>query len=211
MHGKERSRPERIADPWGERTPYGRDGAWPVRVDQHLAEGADQGEVDWFISASILHSNGDEIDIAVKDGRIVGVRGDRHSRVNRGRLGPKDLFGWQANLSPDRLTRPLVREDGELRETDWDTALGRVVERSRELLSESGPGAFGFYTSGQLFLEDYYTLSVMARGGRPPGASQRHQPRAAQRPAPAAHRARLDRSRLCRRARGRLREAREHS
>src|SRR4029079_17058644 len=28
-----------------------------------------------------------------------------------------------------------------------------------------GCGAFGFYTSGQLFLEDYYTLALVARGG----------------------------------------------
>jgi ferredoxin-nitrate reductase len=157
--------PDRIADPWGERTPYGRDEQWPVRQDQHLADGVDPAEVDWYLSASILHSNGDEIDIAVKDGRIVGVRGDSKSRVNHGRLGPKDLFGWQANASPDRLTRPLVREAGELRETSWDDAMERVVARSKALLVDKGPGALGFYTSGQLFLEDYYTLSVMARAG----------------------------------------------
>jgi anaerobic selenocysteine-containing dehydrogenase len=156
---------DRIENPWGERNPYPRDGEWPTRVDMHLADGVDPGEVDWFISASILHSNGDEIDIAVKDGRIVGVRGDERSRVNHGRLGPKDLYGWQANNSPDRLTRPLVREGGELRETDWDTAMERVVARSKELLSESGPGSHGFYTSGQLFLEDYYTLALMVRAG----------------------------------------------
>ena len=121
---------DRIRNPWGERTPYARDGDWPTRVDMHLA-GIEPGDVDdWFISASILHSNGDEIDIAVKDGRIVGVRGDEHSRVNHGRLGPKDLFGWQANNSPDRLTRPLVREGGELRDTDWDTAMERVDRKS---------------------------------------------------------------------------------
>ena len=156
---------DRIENPWGERTPYPRDGEWPTRVDMHLADGVDPDEVDWFISASILHSNGDEIDIAVKDGRIVGVRGDEHSRVNHGRLGPKDLYGWQANNSPDRLTRPLVRESGELHETDWDTAMERVVARSKELLAEKGPGSHAFYTSGQLFLEDYYTLAVMVRGG----------------------------------------------
>jgi anaerobic selenocysteine-containing dehydrogenase len=142
-----------------------RDEQWPVRQDQHLADGVDPAEVDWYLSASILHSNGDEIDIAVKDGRIVGVRGDSKSRVNHGRLGPKDLFGWQANASPDRLTRPLVREAGELRETSWDDAMERIVARSEALLVDKGPGAFGFYTSGQLFLEDYYTLSVMARAG----------------------------------------------
>ena len=40
-----------------------------------------------------------------------------------------------------------------------------VVERSRELLATKGSGALGFYTSGQLFIEDYYTLALVARGG----------------------------------------------
>ncbi|WP_241474815.1 molybdopterin oxidoreductase family protein [Nocardiopsis xinjiangensis] len=115
-------------------------------------------------SATILHSNGDALDIAVKDGRVVGVRGRGKDRVNRGRLGPKDLYGWQANHSPDRLTHPLVRRDGVLTETDWDTALGLVASRSRELLDEQGSTALGFYTSGQLFLEEYYTLAAVGHG-----------------------------------------------
>ena len=40
-----------------------------------------------------------------------------------------------------------------------------VVVRSRELLDTAGSGSLGFYTSGQLFLEDYYTLALVARGG----------------------------------------------
>ncbi|MFD6948916.1 MULTISPECIES: molybdopterin oxidoreductase family protein [unclassified Nocardiopsis] len=134
-------------------------------MDAHLAEGVDPDQVDrWVQSATILHSNGDGLDIAVKDGRIVGVRGRDADRVNHGRLGPKDLYGWQANQSPDRLTRPLVRRDGELVETDWDTAMDLVVRRSRELLDEKGPSALGFYTSGQLFLEEYYTLAAIGHG-----------------------------------------------
>jgi len=107
----------------------------------------------WVQTASILHSNGDALDIAVKEGRIVGVRGRGVDRVNKGRVDPKDLFGWQANNSDDRLERPLVRENGELVEASWDKAMGRVVGRSKELLEDKGPLAFGFYTSGQLFLE----------------------------------------------------------
>jgi anaerobic selenocysteine-containing dehydrogenase len=160
------TRIDRIADPWGTRTPYGPGDTWPERVDSRLAEGVTEQDVErWVPTASILHSNGDAMDIAVKDGRVVGVRGRAQDRVNHGRLGPKDLFGWQANHSPDRLTRPLVRENGELVETDWDTALERVVSRSRELLGEQGPSALGFYTSGQLFAEEYYTLGVIAHGG----------------------------------------------
>ncbi|GAA0594590.1 nitrate reductase [Streptomyces crystallinus] len=157
---------DRIAQPWGSRTPYGRHEAWPTRVDTHLAQGVEPGDVErWVGSASILHSDGDAMDIAVRDGRMVGVRGRATDRVNHGRLGPKDLFGWQANSSPDRLTRPLIREGGRLVECDWDTAMGRVVARSKDLLDHDGPGSIGFYTSGQLFLEEYYTLAVLARAG----------------------------------------------
>ena len=99
--------PERIADPWGPRTPYGRDEPWPARQDAHLADGAEPER--WVPAASLLHSHGDGIDIAVQDGRIVGVRGRPESRINRGRLGPKDMYGWQANHAPDRLDPALQR------------------------------------------------------------------------------------------------------
>ena len=117
-------------------------------------------------SASVLHSNGDAFEFAVRDGRIVGVRGMATDRVNRGRLGPKDLFGWQAIGAADRLRRPLVRDGGTLREVDWGTAMQRIVDRSRALLEEPGGwGRFGFYTSGQLALEEYYTLAVIGKAG----------------------------------------------
>jgi anaerobic selenocysteine-containing dehydrogenase len=134
-------------------------------VDTFLQDGVDEQAVQrWVPSASVMHSNGDGLDIAVKDGRIVGVRGRADDRVNHGRLDPKDLFGWQANASADRLTTPLVRVNGRLVEADWDTAMQRVVERTKHLLGTHGPGSIGFYTSGQLFLEEYYTLGVIAHG-----------------------------------------------
>ncbi|SFF03351.1 molybdopterin oxidoreductase family protein [Blastococcus tunisiensis] len=160
------TRTDRIAEPWGSRTPYGPGETWPTRVDSYLADGLTEADVDrWVQSATILHSNGDGLDIAVKDDRIVGVRGRAVDRVNHGRLGPKDLFGWQANNSPDRLTKPLVRRRGKLVETDWDTAMDAVANRAKELLEEQGPRAISFYTTGQLFLEEYYTLGLIAHGG----------------------------------------------
>ena len=59
-----------------------------------------------------------------------GVRGRGDDRVNRGRLGPKGLYGWQANNSADRLLHPLVRRDGELRRGE----LGRGDEPGRRAL-----------------------------------------------------------------------------
>src|SRR3954471_10143711 len=160
------ARRDRIAEPWGTRTPYGSGEAWPVRVDTFLRPDVTADEVErWVQTASLLHSNGDGIDLAVVGNEIVGVRGRAADRVNHGRVDPKDLFAWQANASGDRLTRPLVREGGDLVECDWDTAMTRVADRAKELLEEQGPSAIGFYTTGQLFLEEYYTLGVIAHGG----------------------------------------------
>ncbi len=158
---------DRIADVHGQRTPHARGTVWPARVDQWLEPGTAEESVEsWVQSACVLCSNGCGVDIAVRDGRMVGIRGRATDVVNHGRLGPKGLYGSTAwATAPDRLTRPLVREGGRLVETDWETAMGRVVERSRALLEDKGPLSHGFYTSGQLFLEEYYTLAVIGKAG----------------------------------------------
>jgi hypothetical protein len=72
---------ERIVSPWGDRTPFG-PGSGGARLDRHLADGVDPEHVDrWVQSASMLHSNGDATDIAVRAGHII-----RCSRPRR-RLG----------------------------------------------------------------------------------------------------------------------------
>ncbi|MGK4005219.1 nitrate reductase [Sorangium sp. So ce1036] len=135
-------------------------------MDQVLDPGVAEADVErWVHSACVLCTNGCALDIAVRGGRMVGVRGRGADHPNHGRLGPKGLFGWQANRARDRLTRPLIRHGGQLVETDWDTAMGAIVARSRELRAMHGAGAFGFYNSGQLLLEEYYTLAVFTHGG----------------------------------------------
>ena len=97
---------------------------------------------------------------------MVGIRGRAGDLVNHGRLGPKGLFAsWQGVSHQDRLRRPLIRENGKLVECDWDTAMNRITERSKSLLQERGPLSHGFYTSGQLFLEEYYALAVIGKAG----------------------------------------------
>jgi anaerobic selenocysteine-containing dehydrogenase len=158
---------DRVANVFGEATPHSPKTVWPARVDQHLDDGLSERDVDRLVqSACLLCSNGCGADIAVKDGVMVGIRGRPGDTVNHGRLGPKGLYGstpWAS--SPDRLTRPLVREGDRLVECDWDTAMSRVVAESKRLLAEKGPLSHGFYTSGQLFLEEYYTLAVIGKAG----------------------------------------------
>ncbi|MFF9482794.1 molybdopterin oxidoreductase family protein [Streptomyces sp. NPDC014733] len=155
---------DRIRDVWGDRTPYPAGGMWPLRADVCLSVPQERVE-RWVPSACVLCSNGCGLDIAVADGRIVGVRGRPEDRVNHGRLGPKGLFGWQAGGAHDRLLHPQMRIDGELRRVGWDTAMAAVTARSQAVLADHGPLAMAFYTSGQLLAEEYYTQAVIARGG----------------------------------------------
>ncbi|KAJ3040232.1 hypothetical protein HDV00_011330 [Rhizophlyctis rosea] len=152
-----------IAAPFGERTPYGQ-GVWPSRVDHSLS--IEPENVDkWVRSACVLCSNGCGLDIAVKDNKIVGVRGLASDRVNHGRLGPKGLSGWIANHNPDRLTHPLIRKNGVLVKATWDEAMELICSKTRDVLEELGKNGIAFYTSGQLFLEEYYTLALITKAG----------------------------------------------
>lgn len=156
---------DRIDDIWGARTPYAAGEAWPDRVDEFLLDGVDASAVQrWVRGACLLCSNGCGVEVAVADGRMVGIRGRAQDRVNHGRLGPKGLYGWQGQ-GHDRLTAPLIRENGRLVETDWDTAMTAVVQRSRSLLGAKGPLSHAFFTSGQLMIEEFYTLAVIGKGG----------------------------------------------
>src|SRR5438045_6717079 len=119
---------DRHANVWGERTPFAASGEWPVRVDEHVLEEPER----WVQSACVLCSNGCGMDVGVKEGRIVGVRGRSEDRVNHGRLGPKGLYGWQANNAPARLTSPLLRRDGELSEASGVEGMGLRVARTSE-------------------------------------------------------------------------------
>jgi anaerobic selenocysteine-containing dehydrogenase len=78
------SRAGRIDDIWGDRTPYARGVGWPTRTDEYV-----EGDVErWVQSACVMCSHGRGADIAVRDGKIVGIRGRVDDRVNHGRLGP---------------------------------------------------------------------------------------------------------------------------
>ena len=150
-----------IHDLWGPRTGFSGLHAWPERVDERTCEAPER----WVPSVCVLCSVGCGLEIGVRDNQIVGVRGRAADRVNRGRLGPKGLHGWQANHAKDRLTTPLIRKGGVLEPTSWNEALDLLVERTTVLRRDHGAGTLGFYNSGQLCLEEYYTLAVMAEIG----------------------------------------------
>jgi anaerobic selenocysteine-containing dehydrogenase len=134
------------------------------RIDSNLRI---EGEPDaWVQSACLLCSNGCGLEIAVKGAAIVGVRGSANHPVSFGHLGPKGEHGWVANASKRRGTAPMIRRDKnqKLREVSWPEALSFFVERFKAAWA-SGHQNLACYNSGQLVLEEFYTLAKLWRGG----------------------------------------------
>src|SRR4029450_3146284 len=102
----------------------------------------------------------------VAGARIAGVRGRADHPVNQGRLGPKGLNQYYANRHPSRAMQPLIRNrSGQLVPGSWDAAMQLVTDRFNEALATEGPDGVAIYNSGQLLLEEYYTLGKIARAG----------------------------------------------
>jgi ferredoxin-nitrate reductase len=113
----------------------------------------------------VLCSNGCALDVGVKDNKIVGVRGRATDRVNKGRLGPKGLHGWKACGHQDRLAYPQIRRNGKLERATWDEAFKLIVEKSKKTIENLTSHGIAFYTTGQLFLEEYYVLAMVGKAG----------------------------------------------
>ncbi|WP_322922176.1 molybdopterin-dependent oxidoreductase [Paenibacillus campi] len=134
------------------------------RIDMNVYT---QGEVDrWVYSTCNICSVGCGCHIAVKDDKIVGIKGNGDHPINRGRLGPKGENQWYANNSPDRLLTPLIRNrHGQLQPASWEEAMELIVTKAKQSLQEQGSNSIAIYSTGQGYLEDYYTIAKIGRAG----------------------------------------------
>jgi predicted molibdopterin-dependent oxidoreductase YjgC len=103
--------------------------------------------------------------LEVKDGKIVQVASKWDAPANHGWTCVKGRFGWDFVHHPDRLTKPLVRraKGGPLEEVEWDEALDLVASRLKAIKAESGPAAFGAFTSAKCTNEENYVLQKFTR------------------------------------------------
>ena len=65
----------------------------------------------------------------------------------------------------DRLTHPLIRRNGKLEQASWDEAMDLIVQKSKETIERLTRHGIAFYTTGQIFLEEYYALALIGKGG----------------------------------------------
>ncbi len=101
----------------------------------------------------------------VNKGQVAKVTGVEGIGPNYGSLCAKGRFGYDFIHDPERLKTPLVRENGALREADWDEALDRVAENLNKIKKDAGPDASGFLTSARITNEENYVAQKFTRVG----------------------------------------------
>jgi formate dehydrogenase major subunit len=105
---------------------------------------------------------GCSFDIWTKDRHILKVE-PAHGAANGVSTCIKGKFGWDYVNSPDRLTKPLIREGDGFREATWDEALTLVARRFAEIKAENGPDALAFISSSKCTNEESYLMQKLAR------------------------------------------------
>ena len=124
-----------------------------------------EADLTWSKAPCRYCGTGCGVEVGVKDGRVVTVRGDEKSPVNRGLLCVKGYHLPGMLYGEDRLKYPMLREGDGWKRISWDEALDLVAAKYQEALDESGPESVAIYGSGQWTVFDGYAASKWFRGG----------------------------------------------
>jgi len=99
----------------------------------------------------------------VRDNKVVKVEGAEGFAPNYGSLCVKGRFGFNFVNSPERLTAPLIKENGEFRKASWDEALNLVAKKLGDIKEKHGPDTIGVLTSARITNEENYVVQKLAR------------------------------------------------
>lgn len=106
---------------------------------------------------------GCQIELLIKDNKILRVNGVEGVLPNDGRLCVKGRFGYDYVNHADRLTMPLIKRNGRFEEAGWDEALDMVAERLGYIKQKYGTHSLAGYASAKCTNEDNYLFQKFIR------------------------------------------------
>ncbi len=114
-------------------------------------------------SISPHDSLGANLTVQVKNNVVMRVLPRENEDVNECWVSDKDRFSYEALSSPARLTKPMVRIDGSLREVEWNVALDYVTHALKDIVGTSGGEALAALASPHATLEELHLLQKLVR------------------------------------------------
>ncbi|MBA7507454.1 Formate dehydrogenase H [subsurface metagenome] len=101
--------------------------------------------------------------LGVVNGKVVDIAPCFTDRISEGKLCIKGRQTHEFIDSEHRLTKPLVRRNGQLKEASWDEALNFVAKGISCIKSDAGPDAIGLLSSAKCTNEENYLMMKLAR------------------------------------------------
>lgn len=101
--------------------------------------------------------------LEVKGNHIVRVTPDKHDSANHGTLCVRGHYGCDFIHSPERLTKPLVKSNGDFEEVSWEQALELVANELERIRDKHGPQSLAVLSSSKGTNEENYLLQRFAR------------------------------------------------
>ncbi|MEX2032519.1 MAG: molybdopterin-dependent oxidoreductase, partial [Dehalococcoidia bacterium] len=98
------------------------------------------------------------LDVNLRDGSVAWVDGVPENGSSQGMTCVKGRFGLEFVHSPERLTTPLIRREGELQPASWDEALEVISRRFA-----ASVGSFAGIASAKATNEDGYAMQKFVR------------------------------------------------
>ncbi|MCP5050949.1 MAG: molybdopterin-dependent oxidoreductase, partial [bacterium] len=127
-------------------------------VEKPLTEKVQLDKIDRKVKTTCTYCGvGCQMELWVQDEKIVRTTG-HESMPNLGRMCIKGRFGYEFIHSPHRLTKPLVRKNGQLMETTMEDAFDTIAGKFTEIKTKYGGRVFGGYASAKCTNEENYVF-----------------------------------------------------
>lgn len=96
-------------------------------------------------------------------GLVTGAYPSVKHPVSKGKLCAKGWNSYEFINSLERLTHPLIKENGQFRKAAWDEAISLIAEKFKTFSRESGPDSLAFLSSAKTTNEENYLMMKLAR------------------------------------------------
>ncbi|QXL84760.1 NADH-quinone oxidoreductase subunit NuoG [Comamonas sp. NLF-1-9] len=115
-------------------------------------------------SVSPHDSTGANLNVQVKNHKVLRVVPYENEDVNECWLADRDRFSYEALNCDERLTKPMIKQGGQWQEVDWQTALEYVGNGLRDIIAEHGANSVGALVSPHSTLEELYLVKQLLNG-----------------------------------------------
>ncbi len=115
-------------------------------------------------SISPHDATGANLIIQVKNNQVMRVVPLDNEDVNECWIADRDRFSYEALNGPDRLTQPMLKQDGQWITVDWTTALEYVANGVKQIKQDHGAQALGCLASPHSTLEELHLATQFMRG-----------------------------------------------